>query len=253
MPFLEDKPAINCDKCHNTKNEGEIVVCNRAIIHDGALVYDKHEHGELTYCSDCFDKMTTSQTPLTKQQITTIWDSFSPTTQQAYIHWIKAHMRLNKNSSDSYEITSEHSYEELTSSTSSLTKLKFGKIIASNPDHVTFYCSRCQKTHQIVHIDDIELDLLNHLFVTHDAVNHELLEEISCSSSLLKSKKTAIEKIHSYLQNEECRKCVELIKEYGQYDFFADYATFLEENYPLETRYSYLKNLTTSFMVITNR
>jgi hypothetical protein len=64
-----------------------------------------------------------------------------------------------------------------------------------------------------------------------------------------------IENIHNNLINGNRQDCVKQIKAYGLYDFWADYRTYLVENYysePLK-RLDYFQDMTVSYFRITNR
>jgi len=62
-----------------------------------------------------------------------------------------------------------------------------------------------------------------------------------------------IENIHTNLINGNRTDCVRMINEYGLYDFWADYANYLENEYNAVTCLKYFQDMTISFFRITNR
>ena len=63
-----------------------------------------------------------------------------------------------------------------------------------------------------------------------------------------------IEEIHNSLLNGQRRQLVEQIKEYGLYDFFADYQIYLLDTYETrQAQFEYFSDVTISFFRIENR
>jgi hypothetical protein len=63
-----------------------------------------------------------------------------------------------------------------------------------------------------------------------------------------------IETIHESLVNGQRQQMVKQIKEYGLYDFWSDYADYLNNLYPeSQSRYDYFTDATKSYFRITLR
>lgn len=62
-----------------------------------------------------------------------------------------------------------------------------------------------------------------------------------------------IQTIHDSLLNGQRTQMTKQIDEYGIYDFFSDYKTFLEGLYTITTMYEYFTDVTVSYHRIKNR
>lgn len=63
-----------------------------------------------------------------------------------------------------------------------------------------------------------------------------------------------IEIIHESLINGQRKQMVNQVKEYGLYDFWADYRTYLQQLYETDnSRYGYFADATISYFRITER
>ena len=62
---------------------------------------------------------------------------------------------------------------------------------------------------------------------------------------------TTIEEIHESLVNGQKKQMVTQIKEYGLYDFWADYKEYLDGLYAPESAYNYFWAATSSYFRIT--
>lgn len=62
-----------------------------------------------------------------------------------------------------------------------------------------------------------------------------------------------LQEIHNSLENGQRKQMVEQIEEYGLYDFFEDYASFLYNNYTSATAFDYLRDAASSYHRIKNR
>jgi hypothetical protein len=72
----------------------------------------------------------------------------------------------------------------------------------------------------------------------------------------MKNKNTKLNTIHSSLVNGQRRQMIAQINEYGLYDFWADYAEFLADQYSTESKnaeYFWFLDAVTSYHRITNR
>ena len=180
------------------------------------------------------------------------WNSFSPATQNAYIYWAKAHILVNEAHLDACEIT-----EPMPSNpnNNTLPKFSIGEMISSKIKGTpSFSCAICQQDFEIKNQGQCEIDILEHILSCHAAGEYDLIETSLTDSLFLPGpKKKKLAYIHSLLANEERREAVRLIKEYGLYDFFADYARFLEATVSTTEQYDFLKDMTISYMRITNR
>jgi len=67
------------------------------------------------------------------------------------------------------------------------------------------------------------------------------------------NKDLQLEEIHLSLVNGQRNQMVSQIKEYGLYDFWADYSYYLENLYNTEAQHSYFKDATISYFRIENK
>jgi hypothetical protein len=65
--------------------------------------------------------------------------------------------------------------------------------------------------------------------------------------------KTTIEEIHLSFVNGQNKQAHRQIKEYGLYDFFDDYSSYLYELYCALSAFEYLRNAINIYMRIENR
>lgn len=64
----------------------------------------------------------------------------------------------------------------------------------------------------------------------------------------------ALDTIHNNLVNGNRRDCVKMIEDYMLYEFWADYARYLKDNYAdVKKQYEYFTDMTVSYFRITNR
>jgi len=247
MPFKEDE-TITCDKCHETFSEGNFIVCDEITFEKGNIHPDHHEHGELTYCPGCFEAIKASnKESLSEEELKNIWESLSPATKNAYKCWIRANIFINNVTSDNYELKEDPS-------SSSITKFVMGDLVSDVPSQgLTFYCAICKEEYPITNPTKLDLSILNHLLTVHPDGEYESMEDTSAVSSLSDYKRNQLIEIHNYLSSEERRQAVHLAQEYGLYDFFSDYALFLKERFSLEEQHGHFKDMTISFMRITNK
>jgi hypothetical protein len=180
------------------------------------------------------------------------WNSFSPATRNAYLCWAKAHILVNEAHIDACEITESTPFDP---NNEVLPKFSIGEMISSKIKGTpTFSCAICQQDFEINHQGQCELDIIAHILSCHAAGEYDLIEDpLTDSLFLPESKKKKLAYIHSLLTNEERRDAVRLIEEYGPYDFFADYAGFLEATLSAAEQYDFFKDMTVSYMRIKNR
>ena len=62
-----------------------------------------------------------------------------------------------------------------------------------------------------------------------------------------------IETIHNSLVNGQRKQMTKQIDQYGLYDFFEDYASYLYSTYAITTAFDYLRDATVSYHRIKNR
>jgi len=70
----------------------------------------------------------------------------------------------------------------------------------------------------------------------------------------MKTQEQQMEQIHMSLVNGQRQQMVDQINEYGLYDFFYDYVTYLDSLYSeTDARWNYFTDATISYHRITNR